>query len=375
MLALLQRMPEHTKMPGSDELQLLVLTPLFPPAVGGASELFRILTEVWQLEASVEQVIVLTEREGKRNPLRQIRGKTVVHRRLPATRRVRRKLDHFLVASRLWKYALLTAMVAWYLGRQKSRPVLLIHGQYARKTFLKALKLLGARVVVLLSDHFRPPEDLADCDAVICITESVHERAKAKLSGTCEIHYVPLPLEPPQAHPRTSSAAATNAPYFLFLGGISKLKGVDVLLEAFRAFRQDHPEHRLFLAGPVCDPLLLRSDCPGVTFLGEVDHQAALGLIEQAEALVLPSRSEGLPRVCLEAIALGTKVICPPGVPELQRACPDWIVQAVTVQDVLEKLGQAVKSPFRTSYDIQNHDSRLVGRRILEICAEVRGKA
>ena len=108
-----------------------------------------------------------------------------------------------------------------------------------------------------------------------------------------------------------------------------------------------------------------------MTFLGEVDHEAALSLIERAEALVLPSRSEGLPRVCLEAIALGTKVICPPGVPELQRACPDWIVPAVTVQDVLDKLGQAVRLPFRSSYDIESHDPRLVGRRILEICAGV----
>jgi glycosyltransferase involved in cell wall biosynthesis len=227
--------------------------------------------------------------------------------------------------------------------------------------------------VVLLSDHFRAPEDLADCDAIICITESVHERAKSKLSGVCQIHYVPLPLEPPKTRVLTNSPTETRAPYFLFLGEISQWKGVDVLLEAFALFRKDRPEYRLLLAGPVCDPPLLEIDCPGATFLGEVSHEMALGLIERAEALVLPSRSEGLPRVCLEAIALGTKVICPPGVPELERACPDWVVPAITVEGVLEKLRQAVSLSFRSSYDIQRHDSRLVGKRIIEICAGVLG--
>jgi glycosyltransferase involved in cell wall biosynthesis len=351
------------------KFRLVVVTSLFPPAVGGASEDFRLLAQAWQEAEAVESVIILTERrEG--SPTRQARGKAVVRRLLPATRRVKRHPGPFYIASRLWMYALLTAAAAWYLRRQKSRLVL-VHARYGRKTFLRALKLLGARVVVLLSDHFRAPENLAGCDAVICVTDSVYERARSKLSGACQVHYVPLPLELPQARGRAVPPADANTPYFLFLGELSRWKGVDVLLEAFAAFRRDHPEYRLLLAGPVCDPTLPGTDCPGATFLGEVDHETALGLIERAEALVLPSRSEGLPRVCLEAIALGTKVICPPGVPELQRACPEWVLPGVTTQDVLEKLRQAAGSPFRPSFDFGIHEPQLVGKRILEVCAAV----
>lgn len=358
-------LPERSA-PG--KLRLLILTSLFPPAIGGASELFRVLTEAWEQEMSVENVILLTERR-KGTPSRQIRGKTLVVRLLPETRRAKRLLDPVIG---MWRYALLTAATAWYLRYRRSQLVL-IHGRFGRKTFLRLLKLLGAKVAVLLSDHFRSPENLSGCDVVICITESVYERAKSTLSGTCRIHYVPLPLEPPQARGQTISLAETSAPYFLFLGEISQWKGVDVLLEAFAKFRKDHLEYRLLLAGPVCSRALLGTDCPGATFLGEVDHDTALGLIEQAEALVLPSRSEGLPRVCLEAIALGTKVICPPGVPELQRAYPDWIVRGIKVPDVLDKLRQAVKVPFRGYYDIHYHDPRRIGRQIIEICSEVMG--
>lgn len=317
---------------------------------------------------SVQNVILLTERK-KDSPSRQIRGKTLVLRLLPETRRAKRLLAPVIG---LWRYALLTAAAAWYL-RYRSSQLVLIHGRFGRETFLRLLKLFGAKVAVLLSDHFRSPENLARCDAVICITESVYERAKSMLSGTCQIHYVPLPLEPPQARGRATSSAGTSAPYFLFLGEVSNWKGVDVLLEAYSKFRKDYSEYRLLLAGPVCNSALLDTDCPGATFLGEVDHDTALGLIEEAEALVLPSRSEGLPRVCLEAIALGTKVICPPGVPELQRACPDWIVRRISVPDVLDKLRQAVKVPFRSSYDIHSHDPRRIGRQIIEICLGVMG--
>lgn len=362
-------MIEHVKSASPDKLRLLVLTGLFPPAVGGASELFRILAQAWEQETSVEEVILLTERR-KDNPGRQISGKTVVLRLLPATRRVKQHVGSFQALCGLWRYALLTATAAWYLHSRGSRLVL-VHGRFGRKAFLRTLKLLGARVAVLLSDHFRAPEDLADCDVVICITEGVYERARSKLLGTCEIHYVPLPLEPPQLRSRAVSPVESSNPYFLFLGEVSEWKGVDVLLEAFSVFRQDNREYRLLLAGPVCDPALLDRNSTGATFVGEVDHETALDLIERAKALVLPSRSEGLPRVCLEAIALGTKVICPPGVPELQRACPDWVLRAITVPDVLAKLRQAAKSPFYNSYDIQSHDSRRVGARIIEICAGI----
>jgi hypothetical protein len=77
----------------SGKLRLLLLTGLFPPAVGGASELFRILTEVWEQEALVEQVVILTQRGRKDSPAHEIRGKTLVHRLLPPTRRVKRQLD------------------------------------------------------------------------------------------------------------------------------------------------------------------------------------------------------------------------------------------------------------------------------------------
>lgn len=345
------------------KLRLLVVTPLFPPAVGGASEDFRLLTEAWERSTSIEGIVVLTERREDR-PAPQASKKLLLCRLLPVTTRDKKKSGLFYIASRVWLYAFMTIMIAWHLRTQGCK-VVLIHARYGRPLFLKLLKLIRARVAVLLTDHFRDPEDLAACEAVICVTENVYESAASKLSGRCQIHYVPLPFENPEAC-RSIVPAEGRSPYFLFLGEVSRWKGADVLLEAFAEFRKDCPEYSLVMAGPVCDITTLAS--AGATFVGEVDHERALGLIRQAEALVLPSKSEGLPRVCLEAIALGTTVICPPGVPELQRTCPEWILPEISCRSVLEKLKQAVSVPFRSSFIFENYDPNRAAKRILDIC-------
>lgn len=355
------------QLPG--KLRLLLVTPLFPPAVGGASEDFRLLAQAWQGFESVEQIVILTERRGG-SAAREVKGKVIVLRVIPMTGRTNKRAGPIYVAKRLWMYALLVATVAWHQIMRRS-DVVLVHGRYGRKDFLRVLKLIGARVVVFLSDHFRPPENLAVCDAIICVTESVYKRAESTLPDAHRLYYAPFPFERPRIPPRKTYADDLRTPYFLFLGDVSRWKGADVLLEAFAAFRQDHPQFHLYLAGPLCDVNLVEGYREGATFLGEVAHGRALDLIQGAEVLVLPSRSEGLPRVCLEAIALGTKVICPPGVPELQRACPDWILSSITPGDLLEKLKQVADSDFRSSFRFETYDPDMVGQRVLEICSAI----
>jgi glycosyltransferase involved in cell wall biosynthesis len=349
------------------KMRLIVVTSLFPPAIGGASEDFRLLTEAWKTVDSIERVVILTERcEG--SPAYEHSENIIVHRVLPS-RDTRPQLH---VANRLCRsavtYSYLLIAIAWELRRKQSQ-VVLVHGRYGKRGFLRALKLLGAKVVVCLSDLFAPAQDLADCDAVICNSESVYNRANSQLPTSCRVAYVPLPFTLSRTH--TRQASVTHVPYFLFVGNISRQKGVDALLEAFALFRRDHPDYRLLLAGPVRDSSLLRGANCGATFLGAVDRTTTIGLMEQAEAVVLPSRSESLPRVCLEAIALGTKVICPPDVPELRRWCPEWTLEAVTPQAVLEKLRQTLNLSIVPSFDFDQHDPKLVGRRIVEICAAI----
>ena len=349
--------------------RLIVVTSLFPPAVGGAAEDFRLLTEEWRRAEAVERIVILTERYPG-SPAREQRDNIVVRRVLPPRdTRPALKTPNRLIRSVL-TYSYLVMAIAWELHRSPSQ-VVLVHGRYGRKSFLRILRLMGAKTVVFLSDRFTPPERLADCHAVICNANNVYQEALRQLGSGGGVFYVPLPFVPPLAGERQSSGVRAAEPFFLFAGNVSLQKGVDVLLKAFASFHKEHPQYHLLLAGPVCDPSVLNHAGPGVTVLGAVDRKTTTELMMRAEAVVLPSRSEALPRVCLEAIALGRKVICPPGVSELRQWCPEWTLPAVSPKEVYQKLTQTLSPCFIPSFDFRKHDPKLAGEQILRICAAV----
>ena len=95
-------------------------------------------------------------------------------------------------------------------------------------------------------------------------------------------------------------------PYLLFVGDTTRNKGAYDLLKAYRCWRPGRPQIRLVFAGTNREGAQFLDEVqqtPGAIYLGHVSHRTALALIRGAEILVLPSRSEGLPRVILEAVA------------------------------------------------------------------------
>jgi glycosyltransferase involved in cell wall biosynthesis len=88
----------------------------------------------------------------------------------------------------------------------------------------------------------------------------------------------------------------------VFGGAVTRRKGVDVLLAAWR----DLPAAegwQLLVAGPWNEPDLVAQPPAGVQFLGALPHDGLMALLDQAEVAVLPSRDEAMPMFILEAMA------------------------------------------------------------------------
>jgi glycosyltransferase involved in cell wall biosynthesis len=97
--------------------------------------------------------------------------------------------------------------------------------------------------------------------------------------------------------------------HLLFVGRFDRQKGLDLLLPAFDEARQRNPDLRLHLVGgAVRDPglpaLPARAINHGWTLPDEIDSYYL-----SADALILPSRWEGMPLVALEALRNGTPVL------------------------------------------------------------------
>lgn len=91
----------------------------------------------------------------------------------------------------------------------------------------------------------------------------------------------------------------------LFVGFPFLRKGVDLLLSAYSAIRSDFPEWRLVIIGWSIEEAARGSGLPleGVDFLGAQPVDAVASWMRRCGIFVLPSRSEGMGRVLLEAAA------------------------------------------------------------------------
>ncbi|HEY8769743.1 MAG TPA: glycosyltransferase family 4 protein [Thermoleophilaceae bacterium] len=119
-----------------------------------------------------------------------------------------------------------------------------------------------------------------------------------------------LPLFVPKSAAEPGRAdSPSERPYFLFVGRLERLKGLQTLIELFR----EYDAADLVVAGEGKYGDALRRQAAGlehVHFLGSVGGDRLRGLYADAIALLVPSVGfEVAPFVCLEAFAQGTPVI------------------------------------------------------------------
>lgn len=112
---------------------------------------------------------------------------------------------------------------------------------------------------------------------------------------------------------RAELGAGPLEPVLLALGGLVPRKGHDLTLEALAELSADGLRPTLWLAGegPEREALLARARAAGVAeqvrFLGQ--RADVPDLLAAADALVMPSRAEGLGVAALEALAAGLPVV------------------------------------------------------------------
>ena len=105
--------------------------------------------------------------------------------------------------------------------------------------------------------------------------------------------------------------------FFLMVSNVAQYKAQDVAIRAWALVKEKHPDIPLLIVGDKrelwdeCVRLIDELGCgANVRLLGIRQRATAVSLMRRATAIVIPSRSEGLPYVVLEAGALGKAVIC-----------------------------------------------------------------
>lgn len=119
-----------------------------------------------------------------------------------------------------------------------------------------------------------------------------------------------LPNTPVELVPNAvpAGSGARKEKLVVFGGGVTRRKGVDVLVEAWRRVGCSRG-WQLAIAGPVIDDDVVPADLPDAKFLGAVPHKELMALLDRSAIAVLPSRDEAMPMFILEAMARDNCVI------------------------------------------------------------------
>lgn len=236
--------------------------------------------------------------------------------------------------------------VDWYrhwlgrLHRRKPFDVLHCHSVYPCG-YLAALASTHGRVPTVITSHggdvrehnprFRKPglrerhvRAVGAADALVSISDFTTDGFLRLGADPRRIVAIPngvhtAPLRHPAERPTALDARIQPGQYLLFLGRLSRRKGVDVLLDALAAWaaqRGGRLPLDVVIAGDGTERPALETQTAAanltaqVHFVGPVGGGVKTYLLQNAAALVVPSRDwEAFPLVLLEAYAAGCPVI------------------------------------------------------------------
>lgn len=135
-----------------------------------------------------------------------------------------------------------------------------------------------------------------------------------------------------------------------FASWIDELKGWRILAEAFATLPpEDRARCDLYLAGYDIDKDALEAFVEShedVIYLGKI-NDVQQGFLPYVDIMALPSRTEGMPMIILEALQAGTCIVCTPvgGIPEVvEDGVSGWFIER-TVENLRSKLSFLIQNP------------------------------
>ena len=288
------------------------------PFTGAEARKFTALGELMTFH------LLARSRRGHRDEQRTLLGRfpfaaldgLLFHLRLPLAiaRLIRRWQPQVIVAQDPFIGA--AALAARWCTRSDLAVVVEVHGDWRTAT-----RLYGSKARRILA---RPADALADAairraDAVRAVSDYTallvrNARGSVEAQFPAWLDLEPFYATPPVDLPKTPTA--------LFVGVLERYKNIDRLLDAWPAVHTCVPEARLRIVGTGS----LASRVARATLFDEsIEHRSALSregivaALDGSTLLVLPSRSEGMGRIVVEALARGRAVVASTngGLPEL----------------------------------------------------------
>lgn len=177
-----------------------------------------------------------------------------------------------------------------------------------------------------------------------------------------EDRIVRLPVVNPEYVRKYRNAEIPEKPTELvYIGSIVERKGVFVLLAALETIRERGADMHLTVIGNGPAMSAFKKQCRNrglndhVTTTGSLSHDETLRRLAESDILVLPSESEGVPRVVLEGQDVGTPVVATAvgGIPDVINHEENGMLAEQTAESVAKNILRLVRDDklYRTIVD------------------------
>ena len=163
------------------------------------------------------------------------------------------------------------------------------------------------------------PPAYRDADLVVALSPHMAELAQRGGARADRVVQIPNGIDPAEIGLDRGEAPIHRAPdealALLYVGRLSVEKGVDILLDAAELLMDRGIDFQLRIVGGGPEQLGLSARLERtrlgnkVTMVGTVDRRALGPLYRSADVVCVPSRSDSLPTVVLEAMAAGVAVL------------------------------------------------------------------
>lgn len=236
--------------------------------------------------------------------------------------------------------------------------VVTIHGLVHTEARLKKHASLKTRLRTRLVDA-RVERVLQQARAVISISRYDEQALGNKVRG--QFMSIPNPIAQHFFETSDHDSVGNN---LLFAGVMTPRKNVDGLVRAFALARQQVPDARLTIVGPMPDEAYaqqVREQVAtlqledAITFVGHVETERLVQAMRQCRGIVLFSREETAPTTLAQAMALGKPIVATRvgGIPEMvvdgengflvesedERACADRMVALFSSAELCQTMG------------------------------------
>lgn len=344
------------------EKKILIISPIFKPSVGGASTYYSMLVNLLTEGDAMLEITVLTEKHPnapKRETLKD--GKLKIVRKYPfrAGKGGKNIFSYLKYIYQNIQYLLLP----FFIFREKFDYVLIHSSLHNYPNILQYLlpvmkKNTNIKWISDVRDWQLPEKEISQLeiyDVIIACSKHIVNHLSTNKMIKERIVEIPVLQEKIDAEKVSYSnidLIAKNVPYICYVGLIKKDKGIDLLLASFELLKEISNVN-LILVGDVKQKKYFSAinNNERVFHVSSQNRDSILTILKGSALVVNLSQSEGMPRICLEAMALNVSVLLPCGIEEFQHELPliiacddDPVVLASNMKKIID---EQIKSTYK----------------------------